>query len=129
MSYVLCLNTPLSLQFCISFHLFGGDTHIITHKKYLSSTGRDTRNAVHEKRRGISRNYTTRNSAEFRRNFSQFRTEYGIDGSKKNRRNSVSTECRGHPSWGESQFRRGAYTVVLFICTYFVGSTVELKYR
>jgi hypothetical protein len=22
--------------------------------------------------------------------------------------------------WGESQFRRGAYTVVLFICTYFV---------
>ncbi len=33
--------------------------------------------------RGISRNYTTRNSAEFRRNCSQFRTEYGIDGSKK----------------------------------------------
>jgi hypothetical protein len=33
---------------------------------------------------------------------------------------------RGHTSlrlggWGESQFRRGAYTVVLFICTYFVG--------
>ncbi len=32
---------------------------------------------------------------------------------------------RGHTSqgvggWGESQFRRGAYTVVLFICTYFV---------
>jgi hypothetical protein len=31
----------------------------------------------------------------------------------------------GHTSlrvggWGESQFRRGAYTVVLFICTYFV---------
>ncbi len=24
---------------------------------------------------------------------------------------------------GESQFRRGAYTVVLFICTYFVGRT------
>jgi hypothetical protein len=26
--------------------------------------------------------------------------------------------------WGEPQFRRGAYTayVVLFICTYFVGS-------
>ncbi len=47
--------------------------------------------------RGISRNYPTRNSAEFRRNFSQFRTEYGIDGSKKNRRNSVSTEFRGHP--------------------------------
>jgi hypothetical protein len=42
-------------------------------------------------------NYKTRNSAEFRRNFSQFRTEYGIDGSKKNRRNSVSTEFRGHP--------------------------------
>ena len=47
--------------------------------------------------RGISRNYTSRNSAEFRRNFSQFRTEYGIDGSEKNRRNSVSTEFRGHP--------------------------------
>jgi hypothetical protein len=25
--------------------------------------------------------------------------------------------------WGESQFRRGAYTVVLFICTYFVIET------
>ncbi len=48
--------------------------------------------------RGISRNYTTRNSAEFRQNCSQFRTEYGIDGSKKNRRNSVSAEFRGHPS-------------------------------
>ncbi len=48
--------------------------------------------------RGISRNYTTRNSAEFRHNFSRFRTEYGIDGSKKNRRNSLSTEFRGHPS-------------------------------
>jgi hypothetical protein len=32
------------------------------------------------------------------RNFSQFRMDYGIDGSKKNRRNSVSTEFRGHPS-------------------------------
>ncbi len=35
------------------------------------------------------------------------------------------TGGRGHTSlrvggWGESQFRRGAYTVVLFICTYFV---------
>ena len=48
--------------------------------------------------RGISRNYTSRNSAEFRRNCSQFRTEYGIDGSKKNRRNSVSAEFRGHPN-------------------------------
>jgi hypothetical protein len=46
--------------------------------------------------RDFSRNYTTRNSAEFRRNFSQFRTEYGIDGSKKTW-NSVSTEFRGHP--------------------------------
>jgi hypothetical protein len=26
--------------------------------------------------------------------------------------------------WGESQFRRGAYTVVLFICTYFVISSL-----
>ena len=55
-----------------------------------------SRNSV--KFRGISRNYPTRNSAEFRRNYSQFRTEYGIDGSKKNRRNSVSTEFRGHPN-------------------------------
>ncbi len=55
--------------------------------------------------RGISRNYTTRNSAEFRRNFSQFWTEYGIDGSKKNRRNSVSTEFRGHPTFEAA--RRG----------------------
>jgi hypothetical protein len=36
---------------------------------------------------------------------------------------------RGHTSlrvggWGESQFRRGAYTVVLFICTYFVPCAV-----
>jgi hypothetical protein len=35
------------------------------------------------------------------------------------------TGGRGHTSlrvggWGESQFQRGAYTVVLFICTYFV---------
>ncbi len=35
------------------------------------------------------------------------------------------TGGRGHTSlrvggWGEFQFRRGAYTVVLFICTYFV---------
>ncbi len=41
------------------------------------------------------------------------------------------TGGRGHTSlqlggWGESQFRRGAYTVVLFICTYFVPS---LKHR
>ncbi len=59
-------------------------------------TWKKSRNSV--KFRGISRNYTTRNSAEFHRNFSQFRTEYGIDGSKKNRRNSVSTEFRGHPT-------------------------------
>ncbi len=40
------------------------------------------------------------------------------------------TGGRGHTSlrmggWGESQFRRGAYTVVLFICTYFVVVTHE----
>ncbi len=60
----------------------------------------DIQNSVHEKSHGI-----LWNSAEFhgiirhgiQRNFSQFRTEYGIDGSKKNRRNSVSTEFRGHP--------------------------------
>jgi hypothetical protein len=56
-----------------------------------------SRNSV--KFRGISRNYMSRNSGEFRRNFSQFRTEYGIDGSKKNRQNSVSTEFRGHPNY------------------------------
>ncbi len=28
---------------------------------------------------------------------------------------------------GESQFRRGAYTVVLFICTYFVGLYIALQ--
>ncbi len=60
-------------------------------------TWKKSRNSV--KFRGISRNSTTRNSAEFRRNCSQFRTEYGIDGSKKNRRNSVSAEFRGHPIW------------------------------
>ncbi len=60
-----------------------------------------------------SRNYTTRNSAEFRRNCSQFLTEYGIDGSKKNRRNSVSAWFRGHPTldWGRSEVTR---TVFLF---------------
>jgi hypothetical protein len=47
-----------------------------------------------------SRNYRTRNSAEFRGILGQFRTEYGIDGSKKNRRNYVSTEFRGHPTLG-----------------------------
>jgi len=55
-----------------------------------------SRNSV--KFRGISWNYTSRNSPEFRRNCSQFRTEYGIDGSKKNGRNSVSAEFRGHPT-------------------------------
>ncbi len=41
------------------------------------------------------------------------------------------TGGRGHTSlrvggWGESQFRRGAYTVVLFICTYFVMYTIHI---
>ncbi len=31
--------------------------------------------------------------------------------------------------WGESQFRRGAYTVVLFICTYFVVATCDTTSR
>ncbi len=60
-------------------------------------TWQKSRNSV--KFRGISRNYTTRNSAEFLRNCSQFLKEYGIDGSKKNRRNSVSAEFRGHPNY------------------------------
>jgi hypothetical protein len=54
-----------------------------------------SRNSV--KFRGISRNNSSRNSVEFRRNFSQFRTGYEIDESKKNRRNSMSTKFRGHP--------------------------------
>ncbi len=42
------------------------------------------------------------------------------------------TGGRGHTSlrvggWGESQFRRGAYTVVLFICTYTL-CTYRTKY-
>ncbi len=44
------------------------------------------------------------------------------------------TGGRGHASlrvggWGESQFRRGAYTytVVLFICTYFVAEPMRRK--
>jgi hypothetical protein len=41
------------------------------------------------------------------------------------------TGGRGHTSlrvggWGESQFRRGAYTVVLFICTYFVKYPIHV---
>jgi hypothetical protein len=41
------------------------------------------------------------------------------------------TGGRGHTSlrvggWGESQFRRGAYTVVLFTCTYFVEGRKHL---
>ncbi len=40
------------------------------------------------------------------------------------------TGGRGHTSLrggglGESQFRRGAYTVVLFICTYFVHPSIQ----
>ncbi len=31
--------------------------------------------------------------------------------------------------WGESQFRRGAYTVVLFKCTYFVIMTLDPSWR
>ncbi len=63
---------------------------------YVSFWRYTVRNSVHEKSRnsvkfrGISRNYTWRNSAEFRRNFSQFRPEYGIDRSDKKQ-----TEFRG----------------------------------
>ncbi len=44
------------------------------------------------------------------------------------------TGGRGHTSlrvggWGESQFRRGAYTVVLFICTYFVCTAVLIGWE
>jgi hypothetical protein len=57
--------------------------------------------------REIPRNFTELYDTEFSgipRNFSQFRTKYGMDGSKKNRRNSVSTEFRGHPTLGELTF-------------------------
>ena len=67
-------------------------------------TWKKSRNSV--KFRGISRNYTSRNSPEFRWNCSQFRTEYGIDGSKKNGRNSVSAEFRGHPR-PDARFKLG----------------------
>ncbi len=30
--------------------------------------------------------------------------------------------------WGKSQFRRGAYTVVLFICTYFVVVLLDMMH-
>jgi hypothetical protein len=53
--------------------------------------------------REILRNFTELYHTKFSgipRNFSQFRAEYGIDRSKKNRRNYVSTEFRGHPTLG-----------------------------
>jgi hypothetical protein len=58
--------------------------------------------------REIPRKFTELYDTEFGgipRNFSQFRTEYGIDGSKKNRRNSVSTEFRGHPRSNPGQLQ------------------------
>jgi hypothetical protein len=73
-----------------------GENKMTAKKREPLRTWKKSRNSV--KFREISRNYTSRNSAEFRRNCSQFRTEYGIDGSKKNRRNSVSAEFRGHPT-------------------------------
>ncbi len=59
----------------------------------------DIRNSIHEKSNGIPRNFTEFYHTEFSgipRNRRQFRTEYGIDGSKKAggipcRRNSVDT--------------------------------------
>ncbi len=36
---------------------------------------------------------------------------------------------QGVGGWGESQVRRGAYTVVLFICTYFVVLLVDVVLR
>ncbi len=54
----------------------------------------------HTKNRGISRNFVKFHDTESRiipRNFVQFRIEYGIHGSTKNIRNSVSAEFRKHP--------------------------------
>ncbi len=73
------VSSSVRKPLCVSFWRY---TEFFTWKK--------SRNSV--KFRGISRNYTSRNSAEFRRNCSQFRTEYRIDGSKKK-----PTEFRGHP--------------------------------
>ncbi len=96
-----CLFVPVTHVFVLHIYQF---IYFGSINFYMCHFG-DIRNSIHEKKsrnsvkfRGISRNYTTRNSAEFRRNCSHFRTEYGIDGSKKNRRNSVSAEFRGHPS-------------------------------
>ncbi len=73
---------------------YSNNYYFVSLKIYGIPYIKKTRNSV--KFRGFSRNYMTRNSGEFRRNFSQFRTEYGIDGSKKTggipcRRNSVDT--------------------------------------
>ncbi len=103
----MCLYDSIQYSKYMCIHIRGGEFGIhgtklhrplnVSFWRYREfRTWKKSRNSV--KFRGISRNHTSRNSAEFRRNCSQFRTEYGIDGSKKNRRNSVSAEFRGHPS-------------------------------
>ncbi len=77
------------------------NTVISTYPELVEITGIPYMKKVTEFRE-IPRKFTELYDTEFGeipRNFSQFRTEYGIDGSKKNRRNSVSTEFRRHPSW------------------------------
>ncbi len=91
----------------VKWHSSSFSTHflrivVLDRRKIIKSVFLEIHGILYMKKvtefRGISRNYSSRNSAEFRRNFSQFRTKYGIDGSKKNRRNSVSMEFRGHPT-------------------------------
>jgi hypothetical protein len=58
-------------------------------------------NSAETKHYGIPRNSAAFRDTEFRiipRNFWQFRIAYGMYGSKKNIRNSVLTEFRGHPT-------------------------------
>jgi hypothetical protein len=76
------------------------NTVISTYPELVEINGIPYKKKVTEFRE-IPRNFTELYDMEFSgipQNFSKFRMEYGIDGSKKNRRNSVSTEFRRHPS-------------------------------
>ncbi len=105
---------------------------IITHKKYLSSTGRDMRNTDHTWKKSrnsvkFSRNFTEFYDTEFGGIVSQFRTEYGIDGSKKKQ-----TEFRGHPILYRTiyPFARPSKTkiLVVFNCEDFVHLDSDPKH-
>ncbi len=90
------------------------NTVISTYPELVEITGIPYMKKVTEFREN-PRKFTELYDTEFGgipRNFSQFRTEYGIDESKKNRRNSVSTEFRGHPSLRWLSERRDIMTWV-----------------